>query len=255
MPPLTERVRAASQREHVRRLVKFAAVSVISTVVTQSVLFLTYDIWKIGSAMESNVIATAVATVPAYWLNRNWTWKKTGKSNPWKELAPFWIIAFIGLVLSTVAVGVAAHNADHISTNDTVRKAFVQFANLSTYGVIWVGRYFVFNKFLFGNTTPASELEVPGEVEAIALEEKLSHEAKAKAEAKARSNGSVKSGAEAGAESESAARSASESAAESESESEGAGESDGAAATAASGVASSPTSAAGESEPSSLLSR
>jgi putative flippase GtrA len=243
MPLLTERVRAASQREHVRRLVKFAAVSVISTVVTQSVLFLTYDIWKIGSAMESNVIATAVATVPAYWLNRNWTWKKTGKSNPWKELAPFWIIAFIGLVLSTVAVGVAAHNADHISTNDTVRKAFVQFANLSTYAVIWVGRYFVFNKFLFGNATPASELEVPGEVEAIALEEKLSHDAKSAARSGAKAAGGAEGEPEAASEAEPVGAA------------DGRSEAATAAATASSGAASSPSSSTGESEPSSLLSR
>ncbi len=174
MAALTVRARALIFSEHGRRLMKFFAVSVISTIVTQGLLFLFYDVVKIPSAMECNVLATAIATVPAYWLNRTWTWGKRGKSHPWKEIAPFWIISFVGLVLSTVAVGVAAHNADALSHSLLVRKLFVQFANLFTYGAIWVGRYMIFNKFLFGNATTdedTGEIEVPGEVEAIVVEE------------------------------------------------------------------------------------
>lgn len=175
---LSERFRAAKEGGHLTRLVKFGAVSVISTVVTQGVLYLTYDVLTVGPAMTCNVIATAVATVPAYWLNRNWTWGKRGRSNWWREVAPFWIIAFVGLVLSTLAVGFAAHNADSWSQSHVMRRLIVQFANLVTYGFIWVARYVIFNRFMFGvdETNPAASLTVPGEVEAIALEEHRSHE-------------------------------------------------------------------------------
>ncbi|MGO9560984.1 MAG: GtrA family protein [Acidimicrobiales bacterium] len=176
MRSLFDRAPAALQTEHGRRLMKFATVSVISTCVTQGILFLTYDVISIPSAIACNVIATTIATIPAYWLNRTWTWGKRGKSDPWKEIAPFWIIAFIGLVLSTIAVGLAAHNADAISHMHIVRKLFVQFANLFTYGLIWVGRYMFFNKFLFGKGTDHTSVEVPGEVEALALEEHLARE-------------------------------------------------------------------------------
>lgn len=153
MASLLERALAYRRSAHFKRLMKFASVSVISTIITQVVLFLTYHEWSIASAMECNVIATAVSTVPAYYLNRTWTWGKTGKSHMWREVAPFWIISFIGLVLSTIAVGVAAHNADHISHSKDVRAIVVQFANLLTYGCIWVGRYMIFNKYLFGEGT------------------------------------------------------------------------------------------------------
>jgi putative flippase GtrA len=177
MASLFRRARALLGSTHGRRLMKFAAVSVISTIITQGLLFFFYDVEKLGSAMEANVIATTIATVPAYWLNRTWTWGKRGKSHPWKEIAPFWIIAFIGLVLSTVAVGVAAHNADAISHAHIVRKLFVQFANLITYAFIWVGRYFIFNKFLFAKAPhEIGEIEVPGEVEAIVAEEHRVHD-------------------------------------------------------------------------------
>ena len=68
------------RREHFKRIWKYASVSVISTLVTQVVLFLTYHVWTVGSAMECNVIATVVASVPAYYLNRSWTWGKRGRS-------------------------------------------------------------------------------------------------------------------------------------------------------------------------------
>lgn len=175
MPALIERLRTV-RSGHGRRLLRYAAVSVVSTVVTQGVLFITYDVVSLASAVVCNVVATAVATVPAYWLNRTWTWGKRGKSSAWREIAPFWVISFVGLVLSTLSVGLAAHNADSISSSHVVQRGFVQFANLFTYGLIWVARYLVFNRFLFGQQTRTVPDEVPGEVEAIVVEEHLAAE-------------------------------------------------------------------------------
>lgn len=178
MPSLVDRVRSFASSEHGRRLVKFASVSVISTLISQVVLILTYDVISIPSAVACNIIATGVATVPAYWLNRTWTWNKRGKSDPWREVIPFWVIAFIGLVLSTVAVGIAAAHADSLFQSHVMRKGFIQVANLFTYAVIWVGRYFIFNKYLFkaAPVDERGEKEVPGEVEAIVAEEHRVHD-------------------------------------------------------------------------------
>jgi putative flippase GtrA len=153
MHALISRARAFHESPHFKRTLKFATVSVISTVVAQSVLFLTFDLFTLASAMVCNVVATTVATFPAYWLNRTWTWGKRGKSNIWREVVPFWVMAFIGLVLSTVAVGVAAHNVDLISHKKVVKDLVVHFANFTTYGLIWVARYSIFNKYMFGPGT------------------------------------------------------------------------------------------------------
>jgi len=150
MASLVSRARAFRRTDHFGRLWKYASVSIISTAVTQVVLFTTYHFWQVGTAMECNVIATAVASVPAYYLNRNWTWGKTGRSDVWREVVPFWAISFLGLVLSTIAVGVAAHNADRIASGSLEKALIVNFANLFTYACIWTGRYFLFNRFLFG---------------------------------------------------------------------------------------------------------
>jgi len=155
MASLTSRVGAFRKTEHFSRLWKYASVSIISTGITQVVLFVCYGVIKIPSAMASNVIAIVIASVPAYYLNRNWTWGKTGKSDLWREIVPFWTISFVGLVLSTIAVGIAAHN-NPFPKGSLEAALFVNFANLFSYGVIWIGRYVVFNKFMFGHHAAAN---------------------------------------------------------------------------------------------------
>jgi len=163
MASLVTRVVAFRQTENFRRLWKYASVSIISTIVSQTVLFSTYHIWKVGSAMECNVIATAVASVPAYYLNRTWTWGKTGRSKVWREVVPFWTISFAAMVISTAAVGGAAHNADRIASGSLARALIVNGANLLTYACIWSARYFIFNRYLFGARTQVRAQDQPGE--------------------------------------------------------------------------------------------
>jgi putative flippase GtrA len=136
------------------KLWRYASVSVISTVLTNALLFIFYDVANVGSAMVSNVLATTIVTLPAYYLNRNWTWRKKGKSDVWREVVPFWVIAFLSLVISTVAVGITAHNADHITQSKLYRSLLVNAANFVTYGAIWIVKFIVFNKYMFVHEVP-----------------------------------------------------------------------------------------------------
>ncbi|MGO8875311.1 MAG: GtrA family protein [Acidimicrobiales bacterium] len=158
MSSLTGRYRAFRASPHFTRIWKFAAVSLIATAVSQTMLFIFYP-HVLDTAMGANVVATCISTVPAYYLNRRWTWGKRGKSHLWKEVMPFWIIALVGLVLSTVIVGIAAKNADRISSSHEVKIIVVHLANLFSYALIWVARYSILNRFLFGpaTQTPSSD--------------------------------------------------------------------------------------------------
>ena len=90
-----------------KKAVRYTLVSVISVAVSQAVLFLTFGVLQLASAVPCNIIATAVATVPSYYLNRRWAWGKTGPSHLWKEIVPFWGLAFLGLVLSILLIYLA----------------------------------------------------------------------------------------------------------------------------------------------------
>ena len=85
------------------RMARCLSVSVLTTLLSLVTLALLVGWWG-TIPWVANVIATAVGTVPSYVLNRRWVWGRDGSSDVWREVVPFWILSFSGLVLSTAAV-------------------------------------------------------------------------------------------------------------------------------------------------------
>jgi putative flippase GtrA len=151
------RGRAARNSPEFMKVVKYASVSAITTVLSLGLLYVFYRVVKVGSAAEANVIATAITTIPSYYLNRTWAWGKSGKSHLWREVVPFWVIAVISLVLSTAMVALAAHEAHLITHRKEIQTILVEAANLFTYAVLWVGKFMIFNKLLFSHQADGGE--------------------------------------------------------------------------------------------------
>ena len=128
------------------KVIKYAGVSVISTIVSQVVLLLTFGIFHVMSEVPANVVANVVATIPSYALNRRWVWGKSGQSHFWKEVAPFWILSFVGLAFSSLAVWIAGDFArnHHLSHGSTA--LLVNAANLFSFAILWVVKFVIYNK-------------------------------------------------------------------------------------------------------------
>lgn len=144
------RARALAKSPQFWRLVRYGTVSVISTILTLGLIYIFFDLAKF-SVTTANILATAIATIPAYFLTRNWTWGKSGPSHLWREVVPFWVIAVVGLVASTYAVRFGDRVAKSVSHAHIVETIFVLGANFITYGIIWVVKFILFNKVLFVN--------------------------------------------------------------------------------------------------------
>jgi putative flippase GtrA len=146
---------------HFRRFLRYSSVSVVSTCISLSGLYLFFRVLHIGTATDANLLATAIASVPAYYLNRTWAWGKSGRSHVFREVVPFWAITILGVVLSTTAVHFAAVEAkSHHLSKDGVTLA-VEFANFFTYGVLWFAKFSFFNRFLFKvKTAPTDDVEM-----------------------------------------------------------------------------------------------
>lgn len=138
------------------KAMKYSAVSAISVALSQIILFVLFGIIRRWSATTCNVAATAMTAVPSYYLNRAWVWGKSGKSQLVKEVLPFWALTFLGLALSLVAVEYAHMLAVSMGMTHLVDAAFVNIAALGAFGVLWIGKYLVFNRYLFGVQTVAS---------------------------------------------------------------------------------------------------
>ena len=136
-------------KNHLPRLFRYAAVSVVSTLCTMTVLGVLVAT-SLTSPAVANVVATAAGTVPSFELNRAWVWRKRGKRAMGREVGVFWAMSFAGLVLSTIAVTVAVHYAERAGLSTLGRTLVAQGANLVAWGSLWVGQYVILDRFMFG---------------------------------------------------------------------------------------------------------
>lgn len=133
-----------------RKLYRYTLSSIVAVVVSV-VLLVLFD-GVIGlSAWVSSTLATAIAAVPNYEMNRKWAWGKSGRSHLWKEVVPFWALAFLGWGISTISVHAMdiyakQHHFSHFMTTVSVTIVY-----LAAFGVLWVGKFVIFNKLLFAH--------------------------------------------------------------------------------------------------------
>lgn len=139
-------------RPIVRKLARYSAASLVGVTVGQSSLFLFYQGLDLAAAL-ANFLAVAISSVPAYLINRYWVWQKTSRNDLRREIVPFWGMAFLGLVLSTIAVTVVDDRTDWAPA--------ILAANLGGFGVLWVAKFLVLDKILFAPEQGPDPLEPP----------------------------------------------------------------------------------------------
>ena len=135
------------QRPGLRKLVKYSMVSAVSIVVSQAVQLTTFFLTHNG--VLSSIVAVAAGTVPSYELNRRWTWRKNGPSHLWREIVPFWVMSFVGLVFSTLCVYLAEQWAEGRGLTKPKTALLLNLASLTAFGLLWVGKFLIINYLLF----------------------------------------------------------------------------------------------------------
>jgi len=136
------------------RILRCLSVSVLTTLLSLAVLA---TLVSLGTrAWLANVIATAVGTVPSYVLNRRWVWGIRHDSDPWREVAPFWLLSFSGLALSTLAVDRADHLATSMELSSGARTMALLLANVASFGLLWVAQFVLLDRVLFRRRLPVA---------------------------------------------------------------------------------------------------
>jgi putative flippase GtrA len=120
---------------------RFLVVSAFNVAFGQSLLVLAYS-WLGWAFAVSNAAAVALSAGPAYVLTRYWVWEKWSKNHLVREVLPFWGLAFFGLILSTVAAGIADSYTD--------AQLVLNLVNLAAFGLLWVFKFFIFDRLMFG---------------------------------------------------------------------------------------------------------
>jgi putative flippase GtrA len=135
-------------RTLVQRLTRCLGVSVVSTSI--SVVVLVFATLALGmAAWIANVLAVCAATGPSYSLNRRWTWGRRDASDPWREVMPFWVMSFLGLLISTLLVGVTGAWAAHMHLPEPLGTFSLLGAHLSGFVLLWGIQFVVLDRVLF----------------------------------------------------------------------------------------------------------
>lgn len=117
--------------------VRYGAVSVVNVATHQVLLNLANTGWG-WSGGWSNVFAAVLTAIPSYLLSRKWVWKVNGSHSLRKEIAPFWTLALLGLVLSTAL----AEGADRLFGSGI----WVAAGSLIGYFVVWVSKFVILDR-------------------------------------------------------------------------------------------------------------
>ena len=148
------------QTPHGKKLFRYTMVSVISTIVSVGTLAIIYGALRLWSEVPSTVAANMVATIPSYYLNRNWAWGKSGRSHVTREVLPFWAMAVSGIVFSIFTASEARHVSEMHHLHHFGRTVLVLGANLAAFGILWVLKFLVFNKLF--HVHPVDDIELEG---------------------------------------------------------------------------------------------
>jgi putative flippase GtrA len=133
-----------------RKLFRYSMASVVSVAVSLVCLVIFNGLFG-WSAWVSATLATAIAAIPSYELNRKWAWGKSGPGHLWKEVVPFWVLAFIGWGFSTLCVHLMESYAKHHHYSHVARTSVVAVVYVGSFGVLWIGKFILFNKVLFAH--------------------------------------------------------------------------------------------------------
>lgn len=145
---------------HVRRLVRYGAVSVISSLIGLGVLGVLVGV-RGTSAGWANVISTTVAAIPSFELNRRWSWQSRSGRAKVDQVVPFFVMTFLGLGLSTYVVHWAGLIATEHELHRFHRTVAIESASLGTWAALWLVQYLILDRLLFRPLAERPEAHQP----------------------------------------------------------------------------------------------
>jgi putative flippase GtrA len=134
---------------HLAKFIRYSGVSAVNVLLGLITFNLCRALFDMSWVM-ANVVSVIIGAVPAYFMSRAWVWKVDGKISMSTEVLPFWGINAVGFIFSSVTVAAV----DLFTANSLI----VNFARMCAWGIVWLFKYFVLDKYLFA-AAPIPETE------------------------------------------------------------------------------------------------
>jgi putative flippase GtrA len=141
----------AALRDHARsevgrKQLRYMGVSVVFVPVGQVLIQILGSVFD-GNYTRASIVAAAILTVPNFFANKLVVWKDTSRDNLRTQVVVFWVAAMLGVSLATGLTFVVQQLTEDSSS--LVQRVSVFVAQMTGFGIVWVGRYLVLDKWLF----------------------------------------------------------------------------------------------------------
>jgi len=135
-----------SQSHQGKKLIRFTLGSVVTTIFSQVVIFVTYGFRIIPGVIGATLCGNVLAIIPSYYLNRTWAWGKTGRSHWRREVMPYFAMSFTGIAFSTVGAYLVKHLIHTHHWSHALDTLMVAGVNLVSFAIFWVLKMLLFNR-------------------------------------------------------------------------------------------------------------
>jgi len=146
-----------------KKMFRYIVVSGFTTLLGFVLLGLVFGVLHLWSETPSAIVTSVVATVPAYYMNRSFVWRKSGRSHWRREVLPFWAVSVAG-ILVTVAAAAESHRIStthHFSHSQAT--ILLLAITLTAAGVLWAIKFLIFNRlFVMNPEREMSDQSHPG---------------------------------------------------------------------------------------------
>jgi putative flippase GtrA len=141
-----------------RKQLRYAGVSVIfvplGQVLIQVLAAFVYD--GKNKFTWASITAAAILTLPNFFANKYLVWKDTPKDNLRTQVIVFWLAAMLGVTFATSLTWLVEEYVVH-DQEGLIENAAVFVAQLVGFGIVWVGRYLILDRWIFKVTHHGEE--------------------------------------------------------------------------------------------------
>lgn len=136
-------------------MMRYAAGSAVATVCSEATFLILYGVLGSSTTLAS-ILGWLAGALPNYWMNRTWTWGRTGRPSLRRDLLPYVAVVLTTVALAAVATSAADSGLSGAGVSSTTRSIIVGAVFLLVYVLVFVLRFFLFDRLFAQPSRPAS---------------------------------------------------------------------------------------------------
>ena len=150
---------AHAKSDEGRKQIRYAAISIVFVPIGQiliQVLAATVFKGDKNNFTYASLTCAAILTVPNFFANKYLVWKEASQDNLRTQVVVFWVAAMLGVGVATSLTWIVEQQV-HGRVSGAVEAIAVFCAQILGFGIVWIGRYLILDKWIFKATHDGDE--------------------------------------------------------------------------------------------------